>query len=125
MNDKYNKSERRIRNNRIRRQKEMRRHFLMFIMTFCLVFLFSVSISSFLSKAKDGSEESYYKCYKSITISKEDTLWSIAQEYMDEDHYASIEDYIREVKQTNRLDSNVITYGTYLIIPYYTNEYTG
>lgn len=120
-----NRSERRIRNNRIRRQKEMHRHFLMLVMTFCLVLIFSISISSFLSKAKDDSEESYFKYYKSIAISKEDTLWSIAQEYMDTDHYESVEDYIKEVKQTNHLNSDVITYGTYLIVPYYTNEYIG
>lgn len=120
-----NRSERRIRNNRIRRQKEMRRHFLMFVMTFCLVLIFSISINGFLSKAKDDGEKSYYKYYKSISISKEDTLWSIAQEYMDEDHYESVEDYIKEVKQTNHLNSDIINYGTYLIIPYYTNESIG
>lgn len=113
------KSERRIRNNRIRRQREMRKNFLVTIATICLVITLSLSMSSFLSSAKDDSSPTYYKYYKSITIESGDTLWSIAQEYMDDEHYASVNDYINDVKQINALKSNGITYGEHLIVPYY------
>ena len=116
------RSERRIRNNRIRRAKEMRKNFLLTIMTICLVITFSLSMNSFLSNAKDSSEPVCYKYYKSITIASNDTLWSIAQEYMDDEHYDSISDYIKEVKQINVLGSNDITYGAHLIVPYYAYE---
>ncbi len=116
------RSERRIRNNKIRRAKEMRKNFILTIMTFCLVITFSLGMNSFLSSAKDSSEPACYKYYKSITIANNDTLWSIAQEYMDDEHYDSINDYIKEVKQINVLSSNDITYGAHLIVPYYAYE---
>ena len=113
------RSERRIRNNRIRRQKEMRKNFLLAVMTICLVFTFSFSISSFLSNAKAESSPVAYKYYKSITISNGETLWSIAKENMDAEHYASINDYIKEVKQVNSLRTDSISYGANIIVPYY------
>lgn len=117
--------ERIIRNNRIRRQKELRRNFLLTVATLCLVVIISVSVGSFLSNAKDDSTPVSYKYYKSITISKDDTLWSIAKEYMDEEHYDSVNDYIEEVMQMNSLSSDQITYGSHLIVPYYSDEYIG
>lgn len=119
------RSETRIKRNRIRRQKEIRRHIMMTILTICLVITFSFTINSFLSNAKDDSSHTSYKYYKSITITKEDTLWSIAQEYVDEEHYDSIDDYIKEVKKLNKLSNDTITYGEHLIIPYYSDEYVG
>lgn len=119
------RSERRIRNNRIRRQKEMRKNFLLVIMTVCLVVTFSISINSFSSNAKDDSIAASYKYYKSITIENGDTLWSIAQENMDAEHYDSLNDYIEEVKQMNALANDDITYGQCLIVPYYSNEFIG
>lgn len=97
------RSERRIKNNRIRRQKEMRKNFLLVIMTVCLVITFSISMNSFLSNAKDDSSQTSYKYYKSITIENSDSLWSIALEYMDAEHYDSVNDYIDEVKEMNHL----------------------
>lgn len=117
--------ERRIRNNRIRRQREMRKNALLIIMTFCLVFTVAVSMNSFLSNAKEESSPVSYKYFKSITIENGDTLWSIAQEYMDNDHYDNVHDYINEVKKMNALSGDDITYGQYLIIPYYGTEYIG
>lgn len=117
------KSERRIRNNRIRRQKEMRKNFLLVMMTICLVAACSISVSSFASNAKDESSTVSYKYYKSITIENGDTLWSIAQEHMDMKHYDSVLDYIKEVKQMNALSGDDITYGQSLVIPYYSSEF--
>lgn len=113
------RSERRIRNNRIRRQRELRKNIMLTIMTICFVITFSFSLNSFLSDAKSNNEPVSYKYYKSITISNGDTLWSIAQENMDDEHYDSVKDYIKEVKQINSLHSNSIRYGENLIIPYY------
>lgn len=119
------KSENRIRNNKIRRQKEIRKNILATIMTIGIIIILSLSASSFMSKAKCNDDNVDYKYYKCIAISSNDTLWSIAQEYMDIDHYRSIDDYIKEVKQMNHLKTDVITYGGYLIIPYYSTAYIG
>ena len=116
------RSERRIRNNKIRRQKEMRKNFLLAVMTICLVFTFSFSISGFLSNAKAESCPVAYKYYKSITISNGETLWSIAKENMDDEHYASVNDYIKELKKVNSLKSDTISYGANIIVPYYSYE---
>lgn len=119
------RSERRILKNRIRRQREMRKNFLILVMTVCLITTCTLSLNSFRSNAKDDSTEVSYKYYKSITVANNDTLWSIAERYMDEDHYDSITDYIGEVKRMNSLTDDVIHYGEYLIIPYYDSEFVG
>lgn len=117
------RSEQRIRNNRIRRRMELRQKFLISILTICLVITFSIGINGFLSNAKDHSSPVSYKYYTSITVSSEDTLWSIAEKYMDLEHYSSANDYIQEVKKMNHLQNGIITYGEHLIVPYYANAY--
>ena len=119
------RSERRILKNRIRRQREIRKNFIILIMTVCLITTCTLSLSGFRSNAKDDSTEVSYKYYKSITVASDDTLWSIAEKYMDEDHYDSITDYIGEVKRMNSLTDDVINYGEYLVIPYYDSEFVG
>ena len=118
----YYRNERRIRNNRIRRQKELRKNIILTIMTICFAITLSFSVNSFLSNAESDSEKIPYKYYKSITISNGDSLWSIAQKYMDEDQYNSTKEYINEVKQLNSLRSDSVSYGENLIIPYYSYE---
>lgn len=119
------RSERRIRRNRIRRQREMKKNFLIFVMTVCLIVTCSVAWNAFSSNAKDDATEASYKYYKSIVISNNDTLWTIAEEYMDAEHYASINDYINEVKAMNSLTDDAIQYGEHLIIPYYDHVFIG
>lgn len=119
------RSERRIMKNRIRRQRELKKNFLIVAMTICLITLGSVSLSGFRSNAKDDSAAVSYKYYKSIMVSNNDTLWSIAAQYMDDEHYESINDYINEVKNMNAMTDDVIQYGEHLIIPYYDSEFVG
>lgn len=113
------RSERRIRNNRIRRRREMRKNFLLLVMTFCLIITVSITVSSFRSNAKNDPSQETAKYYKSIVVSDSDTLWSIAKEYMDDVHYGSVYEYIREVMQINNLTSDAIYADAHLIVPYY------
>lgn len=76
-------------------------------------------MSAFRSSAKDDSVVASCKYYKSITVSNNDTLWSIAEEYMDAGHYDSVNEYINEVIRMNSLPNDTICYGQNLIIPYY------
>ncbi|MDE6388792.1 MAG: LysM peptidoglycan-binding domain-containing protein [Lachnospiraceae bacterium] len=103
----------------------MKKNFLILVMTVCLIILGSVSLNGFRSNAKDDSVAASYKYYKSITVANDDTLWSIAAEYMDEEHYESINDYINEVKSVNSMADDVIHYGEHLVIPYYDSEFVG
>ena len=119
------RSERRILKNKIRRQREMKKNFLILFMTVCLIVTCSISLSGFRSNAKDNSTKVSYKYYKSIAVTSHDTLWSIAEEYMDEEHYNSINDYIEEVKSMNSLANDTIHYGQYLIVPYYNSDFVG
>ncbi|MBD5477648.1 MAG: LysM peptidoglycan-binding domain-containing protein [Lachnospiraceae bacterium] len=118
------RSERRIRRNRVRRQREMMKNFLILVMTVCLIVTCSVALSSFRSNAKADTALSY-KYYKSIVVSNNDTLWSIAEEYMDREHYTSINEYIKEVKAMNSLSGDSIQYGRHLVIPYYGTAFSG
>ena len=113
------KSERRIRKNRIRRRREMRNHFLIFVMTLFLIVTCSIAVSSFRSSAKNNTRDTSFKYYKIITVSDSDTLWSIAETYMDKEHYGSIHEYIREVMQINTLTNDAIYADAHLIVPYY------
>lgn len=117
------RSERRIMKNRIRRQQEMKKNFLLLVMTVCLIAAGSFSLSGFRSNAKDDSITASYKYYKSIVVTNNDTLWSIAAKYMDDEHYDSITDYINEVKAMNSMTDDVIQYGEHLVIPYYDSEF--
>lgn len=103
----------------------MKKNFMMIVITICLIVTCMISMNGFLSNAKGDSTDVSYKCYKSITVANNDTLWSIAEKYMDEQHYDCINDYIEEVKHMNDLTSDMIHYGEYLIIPYYESDAPG
>lgn len=118
------RSERRIRNNRIRRRREMRKNFLLFVLTFCLIVTTSIVISSFRSNAKTDPAKETCRYYKSITVSECDTLWSIAKTYMDETHYDSVQDYIDDVMHINNLRNDAIYADAHLIVPYYAEAVT-
>lgn len=57
------------------------------------------------------------KCYKSIELQEGDTLWGIAETYMD-DTYESVDEYISELKRLNNLESDEIHEGCYLMVAY-------
>lgn len=118
-------SERRIRNNRIRRRRELRRHFLIFILTLILSVGISVTFFSFRTKAQSSGEEIQYKYYKSIVVESGDTLWNLAEEYSVLEYYGSHQEYIDEVMQMNGLSDDKITAGQYIIIPYFSSEFVG
>ena len=64
------------------------------------------------------SDEELTKYYKTIEVNSGDTLWDIADQYMD-DHYDNIYIYINELKSINGLDSDNIQDGQFLTIFYY------
>lgn len=105
------------------RQIQVRRNILTLIMSVIAVVIASISFLSFSTEANDMEHQPSYKYYKSIEISKGDTLWSIANDNFDPDHYKNIYDYVAEVKKMNALASDTIIAGSYIIVPYYSTEF--
>ncbi len=58
------------------------------------------------------------KLVTSIEVTKGDTLWSIASEFISEE-YDDMNEYIEEIKDSNSMDSDDIHVGNYIIVPYY------
>ena len=107
----------RIRNSRIRRMRRCMATFVM-ITAFLIIFV-SASVHG---KAEDKNSQKF-KYYKNVTVSYGDTLWSIADDNMDQEYYDHFS-YISEVKSINHIkNENDIIAGKNLIVPYYSNEY--
>jgi nucleoid-associated protein YgaU len=119
MNDR----EYRIYKRNLRRQQEIRRRTAVLAATFFLVLLTAVSYSSIKSNAGNGNDMKF-KYYTAITVQSGDTLWSIADDYIDYSEYKNKEAYIAEVKSINRLDDTAdIRSGQKLTVPYYSSEF--
>lgn len=101
------------------RREEKRTVIFVCVLTLCLVFLLGLTFGSILSKAKETTRTNGQKHYANIEIQPGDTLWSLADEYLDE-NYESKEAYIEEVLKINSLTSqDHIVSGQYLVMPYY------
>ncbi len=71
-----------------------------------------------------SEEETWYKYYTSYYVQEGDTLWSIADDYLDEGENYTRETWIKEVRQMNGLDWEChIRTGQHLSVPYYSKEY--
>ncbi len=119
-------SEREYRNYRwkVRRQREVRNHILIFVFTICLIVGMVISYHSIISFAETdtNADDLSFKYYTEIEVEYGDSLWSIAGEYAG-DHYKTSLEYIKEVKNINHLHADVIKEGQKLIIPYYSSEF--
>ena len=85
----------------------------------CVIMTGAIFYSSIRSHAGSG-----FKYYTRVTVEVGETLWSLADEYIDYDHYKDKNKYIYEVQSINHLDDDcTITAGQTLIVPYYSEEY--
>ena len=57
------------------------------------------------------------RVYRSVRIEADDTLWDIAEREMDST-WSEKRDYIKEVERINNINSDNISAGDYLILPY-------
>jgi len=72
--------------------------------------------SSHTAEAK--SDCGWELSFKSVPVTAQDTLWSIAKENYTE-NCGSIKEYIREIKRCNFLTSDCINAGSSLLVPIY------
>ncbi len=119
------RTERELRSYRrkIRRQREIRRNIILAVAAAAVLMIFAFSYHTFTSAASTDTDNISYKYFTSIRVETGDTLWSIAEEYADALHYASNKEYINEVKMMNKLGSDEIVSGQYLVIPYYSYDF--
>ena len=116
-------SERRIRNNRIRRQRQLRRNILMMCFTLVLIATLSIGGFAFGAKAQDKEEVILYKYYTNIEVQYGMSLDDVAEEYFCENKYKNMKDYISEIMMVNGMYDDEILPGSYLIVPYYSAEF--
>lgn len=122
----YEMSDRELRayKRKLRRQREFRRKCMTLLMTICLVIICAVSYHSINTSASSGEEEVNFKYYTTITVSHGETLWDIADDYIDYKEYDDKNQYIAEVQNINHLDDDcVIKAGQILVVPYFSTEF--
>ena len=116
-------SERRIRNNKIRRQRQLRRNILM--MCFTLILIATLSIGGFAlgAKAQDKEEVILYKYYTNVEVQYGESLDTIAEQYFCEEKYKNMKEYISDIMMVNGMYDEEILPGSYLIVPYYSEDF--
>lgn len=102
--------------------RDRRKRILIYGLTLILMFGMGVGFGTLLAKAEETEDEPVYKYYTSIEIQKGDTLWDLADAYMDHDYYETRADYINEVMKINHLVTGHLFAGKKLIIPYYSTK---
>ena len=109
---------------RLKRQIAIRRRCMMLFMTCCLIVVCAISYHSIRSRASSSEEELNFKYYTNITVAYGETLWEIADQYIDYEQYGDKETYIAELMHINHLNEDeVIHVGRHLIVPYYSKDY--
>lgn len=101
----------------VRRQRSVLAIAIILVVT--LGILLGSSINALASSDKDIS--SYNKYYVSIRVESGDTLWTIADKYV-EGFNLSKTDYIQEVCQINGISEDNIKAGDHIVVPYYSQE---
>lgn len=117
-------SELRAYKRRMGRQRVLKNRLFVLVMTVCLIAVFAVSYHSIKSSANTGRNDLRFKYYTSVTVEHGETLWNIADEYIDYTRYKDKSAYIAEVQSINHLDGDSeIKAGQSLIMPYYSSEF--
>lgn len=108
---------------RLRRQKELRKKIATILFTVCLVAICAVSYHSIETSANEGQDISF-KYYTRITVESGESMWDVAEKYMDYDHYEDKNAYIEEVIHINHLDEDAfVRAGQQITVPYYSDVF--
>ena len=107
-----------------RRQRILRNRICVLVFSICILALITVFYSSIQSSANTGEDKVKLKYYTQIIINQGESLWSIADEYIDDTQYHDKAEYIAEVTSINHLNENGdIRCGQTLVVPYYSAEF--
>lgn len=106
-----------------RRLRERRRKTATALLTICLVVICAVSYQAIGTSANEG-ENMTFKYYTRITVQSGESLWDIADRYMDHEQYEDKNEYIAEVVHINHLDEDAaVRAGQHITVPYYSDEF--
>ena len=84
------------------------------------VIIVSFILGSVVVHARNNAGHSdYTPYYTNVTVMQGDTLWSIAEKYIDRGVYDNITDYISQLTKLNHLTSDNIYEGQSLVVLYY------
>lgn len=117
---------------RLAAQKRRRRQLICRISILLVVAIAGILLLFFRfslrSSASEDHTPSSYKYYTSVLVGIDDTMDTIACEYMDDVHYADREAYLAEVRSINHIADYVdlessVRPGDYLIVPYYSSTF--
>ena len=125
-NPRYNSvSEIRIQQNKIRRQRIVRRQYFLLGLTIALViFLFAFIGTTVMSSVQSDEYEPSFKYYKTVTVHSNETLWNIANANFSADNYDNLNEYIGEICMINAIsDPDTINAGEDIVVPYYSAEF--
>lgn len=106
----------------ILRREQRRKKFVLLCMaafTFCFILAGAIFYGSFRTEASDG-----FKYYQDVLVEPGDTVWTIANAYLDKEHYKNKAAYVAEVRRMNHLNERCdIVAGQILLVPYYSAEF--
>lgn len=119
MNDKELRALRRKLKLRIERRRKVFMSVVTLMLTVGLVLFSVLSYNTLKISANNG-----FKYYTQVVVESGETLWDIADEYIDYGHYKDKGSYIAEVRSINHLSEDcLITAGQLLVVPYYSDEF--
>ena len=108
----------------LRRRREQRRKIATALLTVLLVAVCVVSYHAISSKASSNEQPVSYKYYTERVVKYGETLWNIADGYIDYGQYGSKQDYLEEVCRINHLyDASEIHAGQRIILPYFSDRF--
>lgn len=84
-----------------------------------LALLLGTGIRALASSKEDPA--AYNKYYKSVRVETGDTLWTIADEYIQNLNIDKME-YIEEICELNKMDGDYIQAGEYIVVAYYSKD---
>lgn len=102
-----------------KQQKARQKMFMIFCLTIIIMFVIGMGFGTLLTRAEEPNRSPAYKYYANIEIKSGDTLWEIADEYMDTVYYADRTEYMDEIMVLNGMVSDHLVIGQKLIVPYY------
>ena len=121
----YSESEVRIRRNKARRRKIVRRQYMLLAFSIAVTIFLIVFIgTTLMSNTQSDDFTPEYKYYTSVTIHANDTMWDVAGKTYSPDHYKNMDQYINEICSINSIsDPNKLYAGESLIVPYYSTVF--
>ena len=102
----------------VRRKKAYLIVFLALIITTIIFICFNLTTAD--AAVSDEVSVEQHRYYTSINIEKDDTLWSIASQYVSGTNTTI--NYINDIMEINHLDSDLIYHGQNLIVYYYSTD---